>query len=109
LYVNFYSRTSTVRGGFWIVYEASHPNAEVHLHCGPREQIGIPIEKMSITPSPISSSYNHGWSRLPFNNPTTKHMMNKHLFGVTPRSFLDTNFSKYPTVISFDNNFVFFP
>ncbi|CAF4030765.1 unnamed protein product, partial [Adineta steineri] len=55
LYINFYSRTLTVRGGFWIIYEglnfylyyhriifvflneASQPNAEVHLQCGPRK------------------------------------------------------------------------
>ena len=77
LYLNFYSRTSTVRGGFWIIFEgalidflrlsslfclflikANKPYAEVHLHCGPREKIGVPLS------TPFPSVYNHGWSRL---------------------------------------------
>lgn len=76
LYLNFYSRTSTVRGGFWITFEgrlsyllmlnelfcfpmeANHQYAEVHLHCGTRERIGAPIS------TPLPSVYNDGWSRL---------------------------------------------
>ena len=61
---------------------------------------------MSISPTPISSSYNYGWSRLAYNdpsNPTTlinDHMMNMRLIVTTPRSVLDTNFSKYRMLIS---------
>jgi hypothetical protein len=119
LYVNFYSRTPTVRGGFWIIYEglsfsvsfycliiefdfsikASHPNAEVHLHCGPREKLGVPL-KTTLSP-PISSSYNHGWSRLAFNNPPNPtisiddQLMYRRLSVTTPRLSLAKNYSKY--------------
>ncbi|CAF5223473.1 unnamed protein product, partial [Rotaria magnacalcarata] len=73
LYLNFYSRTPTVRGGFWLVYEGSHPNAEVHLHCGPRHLVGIASattsSPISIKLPPASSLYNYGWNRLAFHNP----------------------------------------
>ncbi|CAF1272754.1 unnamed protein product [Rotaria sordida] len=101
LYLNFYSRTPTVRGGFWVIYEASHPNAEVHLHCGPREKIGVPsgtpLLPTSIEPPPISSSYDYGWSRLAFNNPPnpttpiTDPMMYMHLLFTTPLPYRNTN------------------
>jgi hypothetical protein len=86
--------------------KASHFNAEVHLHCGSREKIGVPSEAMSTSPPPISSSYNHGWSRLAYNdppNPTTlinDHMTRTRLIVTTPRPFLDKNFSKSHMLIS---------
>jgi hypothetical protein len=119
LYINFYSRTSTVRGGFWIIYEglifeffinnymidlfqASHPNAEVHLHCGPREKIGVPaISSNGMSPSSVSTPFDHGWSRLAFNNPRnpttpiTEYMMRLHMSETTPSTSLHTNSSKY--------------
>jgi hypothetical protein len=127
LYLNFYSRTPTVRGGFWIIYEGwifivsflinkhflltlikgSHPNAEVHLHCGSREKIGVPswstVSPNSVSPPPISTPFDHGWSRLAFNNPpnpTTPildHMMHMRLSATTPSSPINTNHSKYHT------------
>ncbi|UJR33037.1 hypothetical protein I4U23_020496 [Adineta vaga] len=102
LYINFYSRTSTVRGGFWIIYEASHANAEVHLQCGSREKLGVPSSRMSTSsPSPpISSSYNYGWSRLIYNDPPNPssesgihdHMMHMRLFHTTTPSIRNRNF-----------------
>jgi hypothetical protein len=123
--MNFYSRTSTVRGGFWIVYEglkiffftikkkiicvfflkANHPNAEVHLHCGPREKIGVPLTTLPNSLPPISSVYNHGWSRLDYQdrvNPTTPindQMMDMRLYPTTYRSFSNRDFSKYYKIL----------
>ena len=127
LYINFYSRTPTVRGGFWIVYEglscivsplvfffekyfnihflkfieASHPNAEVHLRCGLREKIGVPPSSNSVSPSSVSTPFDHGWSRLAFNNPpnpTTvinNHMRHMRLTLTTSQPTINTNYSKH--------------
>ncbi|CAM2697728.1 unnamed protein product [Rotaria socialis] len=105
LYINFYSRTPTVRGGFWIIYEASHPNAEVHLHCGPREKVGAPLLSNSFLSPSISTPFDHGWSRLAFNNPpnpTTPINSNSHMMGmrlttttttnITPQSNINANY-----------------
>jgi hypothetical protein len=57
----------------------------------------------------ISSLYNHGWSRLIYNNPTTiinDQMMRIRLFHTTPSSFFNKNFSKYRK--NFSNNFFIF-
>jgi len=81
--------------------KASDPKAEVHLHCGPRDKIGIPTSLNSISPSSISTPYDHGWSRLAFNdpsNPTTainNNMMRSHLSVTTPYSSINMNSSKY--------------
>jgi hypothetical protein len=84
------------------LFQASHPNAEVHLHCGPREKIGIPATSSNaISPSSVSTPFDHGWSRLAFNkppNPTTpitEHMMRLHMSVTTPSTSLHTNSSKY--------------
>ncbi|CAF1117464.1 unnamed protein product [Rotaria sordida] len=100
LYINFYSRTPTVRGGFWIIYEASHPNAEVHLHCGSHDKIGVPSSSNSQLSPSISTPFDHGWSRLAFNNPpnpTTPindHMMRMRMrfTSTTPYSSINTNY-----------------
>jgi len=83
--------------------KASHPKAEVHLHCGLRDKIGIPSSLNSISPSSISTPFDHGWSRLAFNNPpnpTTpininNHMMRSHLSITTPSSSININSSKF--------------
>ncbi|CAF4433336.1 unnamed protein product, partial [Adineta steineri] len=101
------SQTPTVRGGFWIIYEASHPNAEVHLHCGARDKIGIPLSSNSVSPPSVSTSFDHGWSRLAFNNPpnpptTTTindHMMRIHLTATTPRSSSSININDSKSII----------
>ena len=84
--------------------QASHPTAEVHLHCGSREKIGVPSLASSrpTAPSSVSTPFDHGWSRLAFNNPpnpTTAnhdHMMRLHMSVTTPSSssFLQSNSSK---------------
>ncbi|CAF3795119.1 unnamed protein product, partial [Adineta steineri] len=103
-------------GGFWIIYEglnfylyyhriifvflneASQPNAEVHLQCGPRKTLGIPSEELFTSPPPVSSSYTHGWNRLVYNDPPNpKGLINDHIMHIqsvaaTSRSFLDRNF-----------------
>jgi hypothetical protein len=131
LYMNFYSRTSTVRGGFWIVYEglkiffrikisfffllkANHPNAEVHLQCGDREKIGVPLSTLSASLPSISSIYNDGWTRLDYRdsfNPTTTtndQMMHMRLFPMTYRSFSNRDFSKYNKILLENVRFIFF-
>jgi hypothetical protein len=84
--------------------KASDPKAEVHLHCGPRDKIGIPTSLNSISSSLISTPFDHGWSQLAFNNPpnpiitTTpinNHRMRSHLSVTTPSSFINMNSSKY--------------
>lgn len=73
LYMNFYSRISTVRGGFWIIYEANHANAEIHLHCGSKEKIGVPSSSTLFVSSPsLLPSFNKGWNRQGFITPTRK-------------------------------------
>lgn len=86
------------------MFEATHPKGEVHLHCGSRQKIGVPssTSSHSISPSSISTPFDHGWSRLAFNNPpnptttTTKHdhMMRLHMSMTTPSSHR-SNSSKY--------------
>jgi len=72
----------------------------VHLNCGPREKIGIPSTSNSVSPPSVSTSFDHGWSRLAFNNPPNPttlindHMMRMSLTVTTPRSSINTNYSK---------------
>ena len=86
LYLNFYSRISTVRGGFWISYEglsisllnesfigirwmislylANRFDADIDLRCGPRDKIGVPSNIVPVfSPSSISFS-SPSWHRV---------------------------------------------
>ncbi|CAF0909832.1 unnamed protein product, partial [Didymodactylos carnosus] len=74
LYINFYSHTPTVRGGFWIIYEASNVNGKVHLQCGSMDTV-YPHSSQNGSPrmsslSPISTGFDNGWARLAFNSLT---------------------------------------
>jgi len=84
---------------FSFLIKGNHPNAEVHLHCGSREKIGVPSTTTSLSLPFMSSSYNHGWSRLVYNNPTTTiandQMMRMRLFPTTPSLFFNKHLSKY--------------
>ena len=82
-------------------FSASHPNAEIHLQCGPREKLGVP--SLSTLSPPVSTPFDHGWSRLAFNNPTTasiRRRMHLHSTVTTPHSSTHTNSSKYPPISS---------
>ena len=78
-----------------ILFLADHPNAEVHLQCGSKEKIGVPASAISNLSPTVSTSSNHGWSRLAYNNPrnpTTTindHIMRMRLQFTTPRSYFD--------------------
>jgi len=100
--LNLFFYKQIIASYFFFFIKASHPNAEVHLHCGPREKIGIPSTIISVPSPQISASYNHGWSRLAYNNPpnptslVNDRMMGMRLFVTTSsHSFLDANYSKY--------------
>ena len=80
---------------------ASHPAAEVHLQCGSKEQLGVP--SFSIIPTPVSTPYDYGWSRLVFNNPPnpTAAFENNRIFTstatitTTPQPVTHSNSSKH--------------
>lgn len=88
---------------------ASHPNAEVHLHCGSPEKIGAPVSSHSMLSHSISTPFDNGWSRLAFNSPmspasptapvSTHGRMKSTHFNITtittPRSYINTNSSEY--------------
>ena len=100
-----FTQKSTIEKRFSLSILASHPTAEVHLHCGTRERIGVPSWSTSSpnlgSSPPISSPFDHGWSRLAFNDPTNPttplhdQMMRMRLTTPTPRSTMPTTSSKY--------------
>lgn len=80
-------------------FSANQPSAEVHLQCGSKEKLGIPPFATSNLSPTISTSHNHGWSRLAYNNPpnpvTTRIDYNRFWL-TTSRSLFDhQNSSKY--------------
>jgi len=72
---------------------ASYPNAEIHLTCGARDKIGVPRTLKTVLPSPVSTAFDHGWSRLAFDNQKNS-TISSRLSVTTPYSPLNTHSSK---------------